>query len=50
MMMENSSIDLYMPGYLRFKIKNFLKISVGDSESTTNVLIVFSIYYGLLPV
>jgi hypothetical protein len=43
-----NSADIYLPAYMRLKVKNIIKVDTEDLGSTINAVIIFTVYYGKL--
>jgi hypothetical protein len=46
---KSKSKDVYyIPGYLRYKVKNFTEMNLDNLEGCTNATVIFNVYYGTI--
>lgn len=46
---DHNEATLYLPAYVSLKVKNIVRIEVGDSNADLNVVIIVRVYFGNLP-
>ena len=45
-MIDEEKKTIYLPGYLRIKVKNFTEMSLENLDAQINATLIFNLYYG----
>lgn len=43
-----NTLNVYLPGYLRLKFKNFVSLDLPNLSGEMNATLIYNIYYGAL--
>jgi hypothetical protein len=43
---DNKKTIIYLPGYLRIKLKNFVKMDLANLDIELNIAVIFNVKYG----